>query len=307
MAIIDPEGLFNGDRLRRCSNVAQLHWPRLFLASDGFARLEINYARIIGRAYTSFDLVPPEGELQACLQEYARNSLLFVYEVAGQLWGQWDTRKELLPRYKTAADRRSPIPPEPAFTEWKRHYREENKAFPKCFGNLSESFLHGVGVGVGVGVGKTICASPIGDSRVGALSSIDDPPFETTEHGALFPVEKSARMKPTKRPSVRDLTPDQERWFAAWWPAYWLRKSKKGAREAFRKHVQNEERFQQVMAATRAQSSEMLSREESKRPYGSTWLNGERWEDEASVTQPQQAAGGSMYTKWEPPTAVQNG
>jgi hypothetical protein len=137
--------------------------------------------------------------------------------------------------------------------------------------------------------------------------SIDEPPFETTEPGALFPVEKSVEIKPTKRTSIRDLTPDQERWFAAWWQAYWLRKSKKAAREAFRKHVQNEERFQQVMAATRAQTSEMLSREESKRPYGSTWLNGERWEDEAGGAQPQQAANGSIYTKWEPPAAVQNG
>lgn len=46
MAIIDPEGLFSGDRLRRCSNLAQLHWPRLYLAANGFARLEINFAKI---------------------------------------------------------------------------------------------------------------------------------------------------------------------------------------------------------------------------------------------------------------------
>ena len=32
-----------------------------------------------------------------------------------------------LPRYKTAADRRSPSPPEPAFTDWKKQYRRENK------------------------------------------------------------------------------------------------------------------------------------------------------------------------------------
>src|SRR5947207_15019864 len=118
MAIIDPEGLFGGDRLRLCSNAAQLHWPRLFLASDGFARLEINYAKIIGRAYPTFSPIPSEADLQACLQEYAKNFLIFPYQVDGQPWGQWDTRKELLPRYKTAADRRSPLPPEPAFTEW---------------------------------------------------------------------------------------------------------------------------------------------------------------------------------------------
>ena len=294
MSIIDPEGLFGGDRLRRCSNVAQLHWPRLFLASDGFARFEINYARIIGRAYPTFNPVPIEAELQTCLQEYADNSLLFLYEVGGQVWGQWDTRKELLPRYKTAADRRSPIPPEPAFTEWKRLYRERNKAFPKCFGNLSETFQHGVGVGVGVG--KNICASADGNARQGAFPSIDNPPFETTEPGALFPVEAAHRTKTT-----RELTTEQEAWFGQWWAEYWLHKAKKAAREAFRKQVLTAGRFLQVMTATKAQKPEMLTRERDKRPHGATWLNGERWEDETAGTQAT-PTGGTVYTKWEPPT-----
>jgi hypothetical protein len=181
MSVIDPEGLFNGDRLRRCSNAAQLHWPRLFFASDGFARLEINYARIVGRAYPTFNPVPPEAELQACVEEYAKNYLLFLYWVGGQVWGQWDTRKELLPRYKTAADRRSPIPPEPAFTEWKQSYREENKVLPKCFGNISETFLHGVGVGVGETT--TTCAFPkSGNARVRDFSSPNPkPPTRTVK------------------------------------------------------------------------------------------------------------------------------
>jgi hypothetical protein len=29
LAVIRAEGLFSGDRLRYCSNNAQLHWPRL--------------------------------------------------------------------------------------------------------------------------------------------------------------------------------------------------------------------------------------------------------------------------------------
>jgi hypothetical protein len=76
------------------------------------------------------------------------------------------------------------------------------------------------------------------------------------------------------------MSPDQEVWFSEWWRAYWLRKAKKQARDAFQKHVKTPERFQQVMAATRAQTAEMQEREPSKRPYGSNWLNGERWEDE---------------------------
>lgn len=153
MSIIDPEGLFNGDRLRCCSNTAQLHWPRLFLASDGFARLEINYARIIGRAYPTFHPHPSETELQSYFEEYSQNRLIFMFSANGQLWGQWDTRSELLPRYKTSADRRSPIPPEPQYSNWKHLYRVQSNSFPKTSGNISETFQHGVGVGVGIGVG----------------------------------------------------------------------------------------------------------------------------------------------------------
>ncbi len=123
MAIIDPDGLFGGDRLRQCSNEAQLHWPRLYLASDGFGRLEINYARIIGRAYATFNPVPSQTELKSWIQEYHDRYLLFLYDFAGQIWGAWDTKPENLPRYKTASDKRSPVPPEPAFAEWRRSYR----------------------------------------------------------------------------------------------------------------------------------------------------------------------------------------
>jgi hypothetical protein len=110
--VIDPDGLFNGDRLGRCTIAAQLHWPRLFLASDGFGRLEINYARIVGVAYPTFNPIPSETDLHSFIREYVENYLLFLYEVDGRCWGQWDTREELLPKYKTSKDRRSPNPPE---------------------------------------------------------------------------------------------------------------------------------------------------------------------------------------------------
>lgn len=132
---INAEGLFNGERLRRCSNLAQLHFPRLFLLSDGFGRIELNYAKIL-RAYATFNPLPSEIELQSWIQEYVSNFLLFVWMVDGQLWGQWDAKPEYLPRYKTAADRRSPIPPENELGSWKARYRTQCKAFPKSFENL---------------------------------------------------------------------------------------------------------------------------------------------------------------------------
>ena len=69
-------------------------------------------------------------------------------------------------------------------------------------------------------------------------------------------------------------------WFSEWWKIYWLHKARASAEKAFRNHVHCWSRFQRVMTATREQTPEMLSREPSKRPYGATWLNGERWDDE---------------------------
>jgi hypothetical protein len=279
MSIIDADGFFSGDRLRRCSNAAQLHWPRLFLASDGFGRLELNYHKIVARAYATFDPVPSEHELRGFLTEYAKNYLLFIYGSDGQVWGQWDTPAEFLPRYKTSIDKRSPIPPETAFSEWKKRYRAETKSLPKCFGNIPEGFLCGKGL-VGYGVGKELventCASD--DARVRDQPSID-PPFTTTEPDGMFseqdlPVNPQAERRRVQR--------QQDLWFEQWWAVYWLKKSRKRAREAFGKHVRTEALFQQVMAATKAQSPEMLSREPKHRPHGATWLNGARWEDEAA-------------------------
>jgi uncharacterized protein YdaU (DUF1376 family) len=82
------------------------------------------------------------------------------------------------------------------------------------------------------------------------------------------------------RPVIQAATSEAAGWFAQWWAIYWLHKARAGAEKAFRNKVKTEARFQRVMAATREQSPEMLSREPSKRPYGATWLNGERWEDE---------------------------
>ena len=121
------------------------------------------------------------------------------------------------------------------------------------------------------------CASE--DAQIpGSFPSIDDPPFETTEANALFPAEPSKPEKP-----VNGLTAEQEVWFCEWWAAYWLRKARKAARQAFGKHVRTAVRFAEVMGATQAQSPEMLSREPRHRPQGASWRNGERWGDETVI------------------------
>ena len=127
-----------------------------------------------------------------------------------------------------------------------------------------------------VSVKATPCASN-SDARLTGLSG-DDQLFGTPEKPV--PVAKRASQ----------MSAEQEGWFTAWWAEYWRHVAKKAAREAFRKQVRTAVRFEQVMAATRAQRAEMLSREAAKRPHGATWLHGERWADETVESEPAASA-----------------
>lgn len=80
----------------------------------------------------------------------------------------------------------------------------------------------------------------------------------------------------------------QIEWFGEWWSVYWLKKSRKRALEAFCRLVKNQEMFERVMDATKAQSPEMLGKEERHRPHGATWLNGHRWEDEVAMSKTEE-------------------
>lgn len=129
-------------------------------------------------------------------------------------------------------------------------------------------------VSVSGSINTDTCAS--GDARMGAQQelSIDAPPFDAPELSATSPASESR----AGRSSLRD---QQDAWFAEWWAGYWLKKARKAARDAFGKHVKDVARFEQVMAALKSQAPEMLKREPRHRPQGATWINGERWNDEA--------------------------
>ena len=123
MAIIDPTGLFSGERIANCSDEAQLHWVRLFTASNTFGRLELSYLNIIQLAYRSYKTKPTEAEHAIWIQENFYNFLLCVNDAEdGSTWGQWLTSSEYLSRYQTAADRRSPAPDEKSLEEYRRRY-----------------------------------------------------------------------------------------------------------------------------------------------------------------------------------------
>jgi hypothetical protein len=118
MAVIDTAGLFGGKRLRGCSPMARLHWPYLFLLSNGYARIELDF-QALSYQFASFgDDAPTSAQIQTYFAEYAKNHLVFLYEGDGQRWAQWDTRRSYLKDFKTASDRKSPHPPEPEYSRW---------------------------------------------------------------------------------------------------------------------------------------------------------------------------------------------
>lgn len=126
---------------------------------------------------------------------------------------------------------------------------------------------------------KPICASRDAPDEVGSISSIDAPPFETTEP-ELFPVESAEPKKPAK--SVDGLSAEQEGWFSRWWEAFWTRKGKKKARQLFARKVKTVGLFEEILAATKQQAPVEFSKDPQYRCHPSTYLSQERWADEAT-------------------------
>ncbi len=166
MALIKAEGMFGGERLRACSDEAQLHWPRFLVLSNSFARFEVDFDKIVGVAYAGFKVKPTPDQLRGVLKEYSDNFLLFIYTAAdGSLWAEWVTEKENTLRYHTKADHQSPSPDPDALEAFRRAYVDfkrvkSSKLFEissclkplKHFANVSKVFPR-VGVGKEVGNG----------------------------------------------------------------------------------------------------------------------------------------------------------
>jgi hypothetical protein len=165
MAIIDPEGLFSGERLAACSDLAQLYWPRFFLAANGLARIELSYKSLVSRVFGNFQKIPTSEEIWGIFREYEKNFLAILYESAeGSWWCQFSTSEKFLPKYKKTRDEMSPAPSLEAidahragYLLWKKSKSFQNQSFQK----LSESSSsEGIGIGVGVGIGIGVKQNP---------------------------------------------------------------------------------------------------------------------------------------------------
>jgi len=188
--LIDPNGLLYGERIGACSDEAQLHFPRLLAASNGYGRFELNYPRLVQTVYGSLKKKPSKELITRIFHEYYDRFLLYVYQAQdGSVWGQWDIPQKYLPKYKTAGDASSPQPVEGEFDAFRRSYIESRRqkyaasndqiTFSERFGKLpksSEGFgrvPRGIGVGIGgsigIGVGEEDGSEPSGSSPLALL------------------------------------------------------------------------------------------------------------------------------------------
>jgi hypothetical protein len=306
--VIETAGLFDGERMRACSNRARWCWPFFYGIANSFGRFEIDPSKIIARAFWSFreDDAWPKPDEKAVLEmlnEYTLNNLLFIYRASGGLWGQWDTQEKYLPHYKTARDRLTPAPDRKEFEEWKKAYVVKklgaSQRFPKLCGKISE--LSPLGIGIGKGIGKDSCSSATPDERIIAP---DKRPTGLTEHpekSGPAPAQSTLSDEIVAKPlllqqEVQGTHNPFDEWFEReFWPLYPRKVAKAGAKKSARKKGKSEAGRQEIIQGLKRQLPELRSRELEFVPYPQTWLKQKRYlDDEPSRDAPPQPTGTGM-------------
>lgn len=118
MAFLEIDGILNGRRLRKCSPTAHWRYGYYLLLSNGYSRIEMDFESISYRLVSFRGTAPTPQEIEAEFVEYEKHHLVFVYEHNGRKWAQFDTPNSGSKEWKTAVDLKSPMPPEPRYSEW---------------------------------------------------------------------------------------------------------------------------------------------------------------------------------------------
>jgi len=202
MAVIDPDGLFEGERICACSDEAQNWFARLFCAANNYGRMPLDVPALIQRCFASYRVKPTHDQVMDVIHEYVENCLILPYRADGHVWVQFAAKEKWLRGYKTTADERSPAPSaedwngfEKRYAAWKERRKnivveDYPELFPKDFEktlekvervsenlsenppensqNISGKFSHGIGRGIGRGRGRGSGRGAGGTNSAGA-------------------------------------------------------------------------------------------------------------------------------------------
>jgi hypothetical protein len=224
MPVLDSHGLFDGDRINSCSVMAQLYYPRMMCASNGYGRIQVSYRKIVAEAFPRWNekSIPPEPELMSYFKEYAEQRLIFLYQSNGQIWGQWDAKGKTFGKYQTTEDKRSPAPPADEFAAWQEQNRQHSlkPSVPMVHFDLSnpEEILpqgleklrngteqngHGIGIRyevLGIGKGEKhssnsceLDRSPVSDPEAAAKSKTENEIIEKVFEHYIFSTRRNAK------------------------------------------------------------------------------------------------------------------
>ena len=91
---------------------------------------------------------------------------------------------------------------------------------------------------------------------------------------------KVSPATPMKRKRKEFVSEAQRACFDAFYAAYWLKKARADAEQAYIEKVTSTGMHRKVMKAVQEQTPEMMALDPHSRPYPATWLRAERWTDE---------------------------
>lgn len=76
-------------------------------------------------------------------------------------------------------------------------------------------------------------------------------------------------------------------WFEEFWKVYWRRVARASAEKEFRRHVRNEADKDRIVAAVKAHTPVMATRDAAYRPHAATWLRQKRYEEQPEDPRPK--------------------
>ena len=281
MSLIDPEGMFGGERMAMLSDRARWVWPWLWCGSNTYGRIELNYRGVVTTVFRQFKKLPTEDQFWSWVKEFRDCFLLFVYRYEGQLWGQWDCPDRCLPPHKRSSDQLTPEPNTRELQEWRSAYKtlKTQKTISKAsavldLGDLTRSEWDGLGFSSwSKSADNTLNTSSLEDitSRIGT--------------GERTLPSLGSRGGNGRARSWIDEQHDQ------FWAVYWNRKAKNASLMEFTRRIgllkdsgMQPEDAAKFLIAKAAEYRKLWEPTEDwkwlQNLYASTWLHNERWTDD---------------------------
>lgn len=274
------------------SDAGRFAWPWFWCASNTVGRVELNHRDFVNTVFRQFKKPPTEDEFWALVSEFHESYLMFVYEIAGKVWGQWWVSEKYLPKYKIRRDEKTPAPIVREFTRWQGEY--ENRKLHAIHGkcrvlNVSENFQNSM---------KTSGEFPLGEIGIeiviGSEIETEEKSKPYAPHGAFdltfqngngngggHPKKPKSGKRSTEE--IKKALGDRLVWWVEFRKVYPCQESMNPAMDAYERKVKTRDMAEAVYRGAKAYAAKCAADPTLKLKYAQGWINDERWTDEIIV------------------------